>query len=174
MLVSSGGSDGQIISNSNSSSNSIVDPNIDLWQGQVIDALSFTIYDSFITNTSNNPNWDLSVDNDPSTPITNTQANNQYRMPIGSGNYYVAWGGLRGKLIGTITDPDNQSYSETLNTRTSCNVSEFSIFYGNLGWEFPEIYFSVNFVNYTKLKLVFTAEVLAKGDTVLNIKQILY
>ena len=173
-LVCSGGSIN--ISDPNtcdSDINSVINPNIDLSQSQFIDGFSTTTYTDFLTNTSTSTNWYLSIDNAQPTQITYTQANDQYMMPLGFNIYYVAWIGFKGKLMGTITDPDNLSYSETFNARTSCYLDEVSINYGNFGWEFPELSFPVNFVNHTKLILTFTAEVLANGDTVLRIKQVL-
>ena len=159
---------------SNSTINSYINTNIDLWQNQLIDGLTTTTYTNFQTNTSSSTDWDLSIDNDPSTPITFQDANVTYLMNSGQNINYVAWNGFKTKLNGTIIDPDDSSYSETLNASTSCRLSEDSINFGNFGWEISELYFNVNFDNYTKLKLVFTAEVLSNGNTVLNIKQILY
>ena len=162
--------------NYNSTTNNIISNKLSLGQNQIIDAFTVTTFEDFATNGNSTMDWTLfDLTNSTSTNIPYQFANFSYGMSSGNGNYYTAWGAFKGNLYGNITDPDDPNNVEVLSSqRIACLLSEYAVNNGSFGWEIPELYFSVNFVNYTKLKLILTAEVLANGDTVLNIKQILY
>lgn len=175
-LVCSGGSQGSVATNnSNSQNNTFINPNINLSQNQIIDASTVKSYNDFCTNTSSNTIWKTRTTVGTTSTTTNVNcvdANLNYMMPNGINPNYAVWQVLKGRIYGTITDPNNLNNSVSINTGSNlCKMSLNAINNGDFGWEFPFYSTTVNFVNYTKFKLQFIAIVNSDSDTVLTIKQ---